>query len=459
MPERPLRVLIVTYQFPPVGGAGVQRVLKLVKYLPCHGIEPAVLTVDNPSVPLWDDTLFRDVPQGTTVLRARTLEPGYGVKQVAWTAAGSGQLTMPMRILRRLSGAARQLLIPDPQILWQPAAQVTLLRRLLGPSRDDVVLVSGPPFSQFLLGLLPSLTPGVGVVLDYRDEWTTYRRSYEMVGSRLTDAVGEPLERALLGRADAVTTATDNFRHNLLCRFGSLAPHQISTIENGYDPDDFPDPLPEPPRDRFVLSYAGTLFKLTSPRGLLGAIRRLHAAEPELARLLHVRFMGRVVDTEREAFAGMEPLGVSIEGYVEHGKVLSELARSHMVLCLLDQVPGAEHIYPGKVFELMHLGRPCLTLAPDGALARLARHHQIGPVLHPRDEGAIAVLLAEKLRAFRDGTLSVRAEAVDTVRYHRRELAGAFARVLRLAAERARRRANGASDDGPVRGQGALQII
>ena len=36
-----MRALIVSYAFPPVGGAGVQRVLKLVKYLPAHGIEPA----------------------------------------------------------------------------------------------------------------------------------------------------------------------------------------------------------------------------------------------------------------------------------------------------------------------------------------------------------------------------------------------------------------------------------
>src|SRR6185295_9483613 len=61
---RPLNALVVSYAFPPVGGAGVQRVTKLVKYLPSYGVTPAVLTVRNPSVPLRDESLERDVPAG-----------------------------------------------------------------------------------------------------------------------------------------------------------------------------------------------------------------------------------------------------------------------------------------------------------------------------------------------------------------------------------------------------------
>jgi hypothetical protein len=40
------KVLIVTYYWPPSGGAGVQRWLKFSKYLPEFGWEPIILTVD-----------------------------------------------------------------------------------------------------------------------------------------------------------------------------------------------------------------------------------------------------------------------------------------------------------------------------------------------------------------------------------------------------------------------------
>src|SRR5262245_23349003 len=79
--DRPRRrVLVVTYTFPPVGGAGVQRVTKLVKYLGRHGWQPTVLTVANPSVPLYDRSLDQDVPPETEICRARSWEPGYALK-------------------------------------------------------------------------------------------------------------------------------------------------------------------------------------------------------------------------------------------------------------------------------------------------------------------------------------------------------------------------------------------
>src|SRR4051812_15100894 len=77
---RPRRVLFISYAFPPVGGAGVQRVTKFVKYLPSQGWETTVLTVANPSVPAWDETLLKDVPEQTVIRRAKTFEPSYKMK-------------------------------------------------------------------------------------------------------------------------------------------------------------------------------------------------------------------------------------------------------------------------------------------------------------------------------------------------------------------------------------------
>lgn len=303
-----LSALIVAYAFPPTGGAGVQRVAKLAKYLPAHGVRPSVLTVANPSVPVTDPTLLHDLPRDLVIHEARTFEPGYAAKQAAWSAAAEARPSLHKRVVRAATGAAKQLLVPDPQILWQPAAQARLAR-LLVTSPPDVVFISGPPFSQFLLAPLARLRRGTAVVLDYRDEWSTYRTTYEMMGGAAAKA-GEHLERWLVHRAHAITTATDDFRDALLARFPTIDPATVRAIPNGYDPDDFPASMPAPPADRFRITYAGTIFKLTSPRGLLGAIRRLGELHPELTRLLDVRFLGRVVDTEADAFAGTEVHGV-----------------------------------------------------------------------------------------------------------------------------------------------------
>jgi glycosyltransferase involved in cell wall biosynthesis len=437
-----MKAIIVSYSFPPVGGAGVQRVLKLVKYLPSHGVQPTVLTVKNPSVPLSDASLARDVPENVEVLRAHTFEPGYRTKELAWKAAASSTPTLAARVRRRAVALGRGLLVPDPQVLWVPAAAKLLLERLR--ERDDhVVIISGPPFSAFLLGLVARLHPGTAVVLDYRDEWATTRTVYEMGGAA---RAGAALEHAVLRSAHAVVTATEAFRHELLRRFDFLDPARVEAIPNGYDPDDFPVAPPSPPSDRFVLTYVGTVFRLTSARGVLEAVRRLHRREPELARLLEVRFIGRIVETELPSFEGTESLGVRRIDYLEHAHALEELAASHAVLCILDDAPGVERIYPAKVFEIMYLRRRCLTVSPEGALANFAREHDLGPVVSPNDPDAIASTLAGWLRSFRDGEWVTCDPCASTesrarvARFHRKRLAGEFAHVCEDAVRLARAR-------------------
>lgn len=455
-----MRALVVSYNFPPVGGAGVQRVLKLVKYLPAHGVEPSVLTVANPSVPVLDSSLERDFPPGLEVTRVRTFEPGYAAKRAAWEAqAGAGAASAPKSetfsrsarararageafaqvkrdLTRRLTAGAKQLLFPDPQLLWQPAAQLALARQ----KTPDVIVISGPPFSQFLLGPTARLRfPNAALVLDYRDEWSTYRTSYEMMGSRLGHVIGDPLEESLLRSAHAVTIATREFRDALLARFSFLDPAIVHAIPNGYDPEDFPADLPEPPRDRLVLTYAGTVFRLTSVRGFLGGLRRFHERSPALAKKMTVQFIGRIVETEADAFLGMDAFGVTTQGYVPHDEVVRALAASHANLCVLDDVEGADRIYPAKIFELMALGRTILTLSPDGALARLVREERLGAVVPPRDESAIAATLESLVRQFDEGGGALpRSSAKAAERYSRKALAGEFAEVFRKAVERAR---------------------
>ena len=80
-------------------------------------------------------------------------------------------------------------------------------------------------------------------------------------------------------------------------------------------------------------------------------------------------------------------------------------------------MPGVERIYPAKIFELMYLGRPTLTLSPKGALARLVEKHGLGDLLPPRGEVAICELLAKKLAAFAAGERLESARGSGTERY------------------------------------------
>src|SRR5512133_3152494 len=56
------RVLVLAYFFPPVGGAGVQRTLKFVKYLAELGWDATVVSTRRHSSRVRDRSLLADVP-------------------------------------------------------------------------------------------------------------------------------------------------------------------------------------------------------------------------------------------------------------------------------------------------------------------------------------------------------------------------------------------------------------
>ncbi len=79
------KVLIITYYWPPSGGAGVQRWLKFVKYLRDFGWEPVIYTPSNPGFPVFDETLGKDIPADIEVIKTPIWEPYEFYKKFART--------------------------------------------------------------------------------------------------------------------------------------------------------------------------------------------------------------------------------------------------------------------------------------------------------------------------------------------------------------------------------------
>ena len=69
------RVLIITYYWPPSGGSGVQRWLKMSKYLPEYGWQPVIYTPEDGEFPIEDPTLLKDVPREAEIIKRPIVEP------------------------------------------------------------------------------------------------------------------------------------------------------------------------------------------------------------------------------------------------------------------------------------------------------------------------------------------------------------------------------------------------
>src|SRR5215213_10217787 len=80
------RALVIAYYFPPLGGAGVQRTLKFVRYLPEFGWRTTVVSTRSRIYRTWDRSLLREIPAQTRVVRAPALPAG------RWLAIALGKL-------------------------------------------------------------------------------------------------------------------------------------------------------------------------------------------------------------------------------------------------------------------------------------------------------------------------------------------------------------------------------
>jgi glycosyltransferase involved in cell wall biosynthesis len=431
------RVLFISYQFPPVGGAGVQRVTKFVKYLQGYGWLPSVLTVANPSVPASDESLVADIPTCTIVRKARTWEPGYAVKKVI--SAGSGESNQLRGVMRRIAigvvrGLANALLQPDTQVLWLPGA-IRTGSRLLREASHAAIVATGPPFSTFLIGAALSRRTGLPLVLDYRDEWDLSNDYWENKRpNRLCRYFQACIQKQVVRQAGVLVATTRSSAETLnKIRIQAGCAARVAWIHNGFDPEDFAPDCRAHPQDKglYRLVYVGTLWSLTSVAPLVEAVRDLARRQPGLAAGLELVFAGRRTDHQEQLLGRLKDLPCHLieHSYIDHRAAIN-LIRSATGLCLLlADKPGADRVVPAKVFEYMAAKRPVLAIAPRGEAWDLLEDYPAAHRFVPADVEGISRWLAEQLRQHRAGTSPAFPEW-DESRYNRRSQTGQLAEIL-----------------------------
>jgi glycosyltransferase involved in cell wall biosynthesis len=370
------RLLLVAYSFPPVGGAGVQRPVKWVKYLHRAGWDVTVLTPENPSVPVRDDSLFAEIPDDTVVLRPRTWEPDYRTKQ--GLAAGSPRgWSVTGWLKRQAQSLAKAALQPDPQILWYRNA-VREASRALTAKPHDALVCTAPPYSSFLIGRTLKQRFRLPLVLDYRDEWDLSSKYLEHAQrDGFSQFVQERMQRRVLAAADAVIATTqasaDRLSERLRALGSSTATH---CIYNGFDVEDFPHAEAEP-RVRepgtFRLVYTGTLWNLTSIHPLVAAIESLGELHPAAVARLELVCVGRKTPEQAACLERLRSTGCRLTNldYCHHRDVLARQRAADALCLLLSDVPGAERVVPAKLFEYLAARKDLLAIVPDGEAAHL----------------------------------------------------------------------------------------
>ena len=402
-----MQILVVTMYWPPAGGAGVHRPLKLAGHLAELGHTVHVLAPDDPKWVHRDASLA--APDGVTVHRARNLGPP------ARPRPGPAARTAE-RLRFGALVAVRRALVPDASVLWNataiPAA-IRLVRRL----GIDVVVTSSPPISVNLIGLAAKRATRAAWVADLRDSFVSPDRRRHVRGERR-------LARLVARRADAIVCATRGIGEEM----GALAPGgRVEVIENACDFDDS-EGLAYRRGERFRLTHTGSFgVSRRDARPFFEALARTNGATV-------ARFVGGLHPADLDYVEGLG-LGDRLEivPFQPHDRTLALQRDSDALLLLLaDAGAAGRMVLSTKLFEYLAAGRPILAVVPpDGEAAELVRETGAGVVVAPDDVEGIAGALADLERRWRDGTLEpVALTGEQRARLSRRERAMRLSSLL-----------------------------
>jgi glycosyltransferase involved in cell wall biosynthesis len=370
-----MKVLLVTMYFPPAGGGGVQRPLKLATHLPTLGIETHVLAPDDPKWLHRDEELRP--PTQAFVHRARYLGP---------------KARLPSEELRGLTGvdlalaqarlAGRRLLLPDASVTWAPTA-IPAAVRIVRNEGIDAIITTSPPLSMNLIGASVKKLTGVPWIADQRDSLVLNAdRRFERKTVQAKEKALERVVQLVANNADGIVAVSEAIADELR-GFDPSGP--VRVIPNGCDFDDFAG-LEYTPGDRFRITHTGSFFGQRNPRAFLSAL-----ASSGLDDVV-ARFVGDFRSVDREWVEELD-LGDRLEllDYLPHRRALELQRDSEANLLLLPEAAGRGRVVPsGKIFEYLAAERPILAAVPtDGAAAKLVRETGAGIVVGPEDEKGI----------------------------------------------------------------------
>lgn len=403
------RALLILYYYPPIGGIGTIRTLRLARHLPSLGWEPLVLTVSTRTLAVIPCDEGEGELEGVTVFRTPNPDIAFRIKRMAGleisksVEAVQAQEEHSGQGKARLAGRASNWLgIPDRFIDWFPFARRSALDicRVFSP---EVIFSSSPPETCHLIAASVKRATGIPWLADLRDPWT---EKFNMPRPPASARLNAWLEARTLPLADLITAVTPPVEADLEEDLGLEA----TTITNSYDEEAFASAQPIV-EERLNLLYAGTLYyPAQDPRPLFRALRAMRESGRDISRVL-VQFAGKdtSVATRLATEEGVEDV-VEVLGMLPFSEAVAREKGAAALLYIQIQSEGAGQLVSegptGKMLEYIGAGRPVLSLMPvPGPVDDFISDRGLGQVA--RDEGGIRRVLEGWLNEYeKTGSLS-----------------------------------------------------
>lgn len=421
-----MKVLIITYYWPPAGGSGVQRWLKFVKYLQDFGIEPIVYTVDNPNYALTDEFLQKEVPDNIQVIKQPIFEPNtifsFFKKKNKKTSAGF--LAQKPGVINKIMHYVRaNYFIPDARKFWIKPS-VNYLSTYLKKNPVSAIITTGPPHSLHIIGYQLRKQLNVKWLADFRDPWTDIDYFHHLPLSKKAKEKHFKLEKTVLETADITMVVGETMKRNY-----QKYTDNIHVITNGFDTQMSTDESTTLDT-KFTLTHIGLMNADRNPTILWKVLDQLCKEIKGFSDDLEVVLVGSIAEEVNNELNGYNNISVDRVGYLPHKEVQFYQRKSQVLLLSVNNVPSAKGIITGKIFEYLQAKRPILAIGPtDGDLAAILNKTQSGVIVNFDDIDNLKVNIQKLYEQYKNNTLTT--QSVNISSYHRKKLTEQLANIIK----------------------------
>ena len=360
------KVLVIAYYFPPLGGAGVQRTLRFVKYLSEFGWMPTIVTVKDNKYYVKDESLLNNIPSEVEIISI----PGFEFLNYYYR--------LKKYKLHKISSFLDKITaIPDRQIFWCVNVRKNL-PKMIDIKSFDLIYATYGPGSNLLAGLWFKKKYHLPFVIDFRDDWSNHPQIKGNMWLRIKQPIFRKFEQECVNSSEKTICLNEKMKQNFIMKYPNKDKSKFVTISNGYDQNDFIKIKKMQntvfPTEKFNIVYSGSFYGFQNPKKFIKAIKTLIKEKPSYLAGLQIHFIGNVQTKEVKKYMKEESLKTIIKlvPYMHHDKLLQYLHCADLLLLIIGESPGAEVIYTGKLFEYIAINKPILAIVPpNGAAAEV----------------------------------------------------------------------------------------
>ena len=353
--------LLITYYWPPAGGAGVHRWLRLSNYFIENGWKLHVYCPENAEWPIIDNELQKQVTSDLTIIRKSIFEPHkyLGKKNNPNVSGGLTRNSKSSIIQKLIIWTRGNLFIPDARVFWiRPSFR--FLKKYLNEHPEITTIIStGPPHSLHVIGQkLKKERPKIKWVADFRDPWTDIDFYQELLPGKWADKRQHNLEKKCLQEADEIVTISDNCAEGL----SKIGQRKVEVITNGYN---FPyfDEEKIDLDSKFTIAHFGSMSFPRNPEILWNVLSDICKENSSFKNDLLVNLIGPVDFTifERLIIHQLER-NYKYIALVTHQESIQMQRASQIMLLVANRTGNVKGILTGKFFEYLGAKRPILAI-------------------------------------------------------------------------------------------------